>query len=79
MNYNYELWVEPKEKIEYIDKSITCIRRFDNEKRKGIIYEIDKKNNNPYLIVWKPTSDYDIENHGYVNEWCNEKELKKIK
>ena len=26
MNYDYELWVEPKDKIEYIDKSITCIR-----------------------------------------------------
>ena len=55
------------------------VKHIDNEKRKGIIYEIDKKNNNPYLIVWKPTSDYDIENHGYVNEWCNVKELKKIK
>ena len=31
MNYNYELWTEPKDKIEYIDKSITCIRRFNNE------------------------------------------------
>ena len=31
MNYDYELWTEPKDKIEYIDKSITCIRRFNNE------------------------------------------------
>ena len=31
MNYDYELWVEPKDKIEYIYKSITCIRRFNNE------------------------------------------------
>lgn len=51
-----------------------------NDKRKGIIYEIDNNKNaiDKYLVVWKPTSDYDIENNGYVNEWCNEKELKKI-
>ena len=51
-----------------------------NDKRKGIIYEIDNNKNaiDKYLVVWKPISDYDIENNGYVNEWCNEKELKKI-
>ena len=31
MNYDYELWTEPKDKIEYIDKSNTYIKRFDNE------------------------------------------------
>jgi len=31
MFYETENWIEPKDKIEYIDKSITCIRRFDNE------------------------------------------------
>ena len=31
MFYETENWIEPKGKIEYIDKSITCIRRFDNE------------------------------------------------
>ena len=56
------------------------VKHIDNEKRKGIIYEIDKKNKYPYLVVWKATSDYDIENHGYfIEEWCNKKELKKIK
>tara|TARA_Y100000356_G_C11227866_1_gene273120 strand:+ start:627 stop:818 length:192 start_codon:yes stop_codon:yes gene_type:complete len=51
-----------------------------NDKRKGIIYEIDNNKNaiDKYLVVWKPTSDYDIENNGYVNEWCNKEELKKI-
>jgi|TARA_R100000479_G_scaffold130104_1_gene68277 rRNA processing protein Gar1 len=48
-----------------------------NEKRIGIVYEIHEKWNEPYLVVWKPTSEYDVENHGYVWEWCNEKELKK--
>ena len=32
MFYETENWIEPKDKIEYIDKSITCIRRFDNIK-----------------------------------------------
>ena len=31
MNYDYELWTEPKNKIEYIDKSNTYIKRFNNE------------------------------------------------
>ena len=31
MFYETENWIEPKDKIEYIDKSINCIRRFDNE------------------------------------------------
>ena len=29
MNYDYELWTEPKDKIEYIDKSNTYIKRFN--------------------------------------------------
>lgn len=53
---------------------------YNEEKRKGIVYQIVKNKtwNEPYLIVWKPTSDYDIENHGYILEWCNKGELKKI-
>ena len=31
MNYDYELWTEPKNKIEYIDKSNTYIKRFNKE------------------------------------------------
>ena len=57
------------------------VRHIDNRKLKGIVYEIEKNNkynDHPILVVWKPTSEYDIENHGYFNEWCNEKELKKI-
>lgn len=51
-----------------------------NEKRKGVIYEIDNNKNtiDKYLVVWKPLSEYDVANHGYFNEWCNEQELKKI-
>ena len=51
-----------------------------NDNRKGIVYQIVKNEtwNEPYLIVWKPISDSDIENHGYIWEWCNKGELKKI-
>ena len=31
MFYETENWIEPKDKIEYIDKSNTYIKRFDNE------------------------------------------------
>ena len=49
------------------------------QNRKGIIYEIDnnKNANDKYLVVWKPTSDYEKENHGYIHDWCNKDELTK--
>ena len=31
MFYETENWIEPKDKIEYTDKSNTYIKRFDNE------------------------------------------------
>ena len=31
MFYETENWIEPKDKIEYIDQSNTYIKRFDNE------------------------------------------------
>ena len=34
MNYDYELWTEPKDKIEYIDKSNTYIKRFNKTAKK---------------------------------------------